>query len=127
MSFRMAKTVLRETVGSYINGVWVPGARTMTTSLMSGQPIGKGEDMEALPSGRHMSDFSKFYTSDLLILTTDGEGYQPDIIVHNGYGFELITIFDNQCDVISHYKYIGVRVFKFTSGADWLSGALKRP
>ena len=127
MSFRKLKDILREAAGTYANGVWAPGARSALTTLASVQPVVMGQDMHALPEGRHLSDFVKLYTNDKLNVTADGEGVQPDIIIHEGYGYELVSIFANQSGVISHYKYIGSKVFKFTTTADWLSGALKRP
>lgn len=127
MSFRKLKDILREAAGTYTNGVWAPGARSALTTLASVQPVVMGQDMHALPEGRHLSDFVKLYTNDKLNVTADGEGVQPDIIIHEGYGYELVSISANQSGVISHYKYIGSKVFKFTTTADWLSGALKRP
>ena len=127
MSFRKLKDILREAAGTYTNGVWAPGARSALTTLASVQPVVMGQDMHALPEGRHLSNFVKLYTNDKLNVTADGEGVQPDIIIHEGYGYELVSIFANQSGVISHYKYIGSKVFKFTTTADWLSGALKRP
>lgn len=127
MSFRKLKDILREAAGTYTNGVWAPGARSALTTLASVQPVVMGQDMHALPEGRHLSDFVKLYTNDKLNVTADGEGVQPDIIIHEGYGYELVSIFANQSGVISHYKYIGSKVFRFTTTADWLSGALKRP
>lgn len=127
MSFRKLKDILREAAGTYTNGVWAPGARSALTTLASVQPVVMGQDMHALPEGRHLSNFVKLYTNDKLNVTADGEGVQPDIIIHEGYGYELVSIFANQSGVIGHYKYIGSKVFKFTKTADWLSGALKRP
>lgn len=127
MSFRKQKDILREAVGTYTNGKWAPGARSALTTLASAQPVVMGQDLHAMPEGRHLSDFIKIYTSDRLRVTADGEGVQPDILVHEGYGYELVSIFTNQSGVINHFKYIGVKVFKFTTTADWLSGALKRP
>lgn len=125
-SFRKLKQVLREAAGTYTGGIWVAGARTVVTAYASGQPVTMGQDLQALPEGRHMSDVIKFYTSSELNITADGEGSQPDIIVHNGYGYELVSAFSNQSDVINHFKYIGVKIFRFTSAAEWLSGTLKR-
>ena len=127
MSFRKPKDILREAAGTYTNGVWAPGARSAVTTLASVQPVVMGQDMHALPEGRHLSDFVKLYTNDKLNVTADGEGVQPDMVIHEGYGYELVSIFANQSGVISHYKYVGSKVFKFTTTADWLSGALKRP
>jgi hypothetical protein len=127
MSFRLPKDVLREASGVYTNGVWVPGARSALTTMTSAQPVVIGQDMQALPEGRHLSDFAKFYSADRLQMTADGEGVQPDIIVHQGYGYEMVSIEANQSNVLNHFKYVGVKVFKFTTTANWLSGALKRP
>jgi hypothetical protein len=127
VSFRKQKTILRESAGVYTNGKWAPGARSTLTTLASAQPVVMGQDMHAMPEGRRLSDFIKIYTSDRLPVTADGEGVQPDILVHEGYGYELVSIFTNQSGVINHFKYIAVKVFKFTTTADWLSGALKRP
>lgn len=126
-SFRTVQQVLTETAGTYADGLWVPGTRAATTTLASIQPAIVGQDMQALPEGRHMSDFVKLYTLDRLKVTADGEGVQPDIVVWQGYGYELVSIFANQSNVISHYKYIAVKVFKFTTLSDWTSGILKRP
>lgn len=126
MSFRKTTILLRESVGTYINGVWVAGARSSINIMASAQPVVMGQDLQALPEGRYLSDVMKFYTNDRLQITAQGEGIQPDIIVHEGYGYELTSIFTNQSGVINHYKYVGIKVPKFTTIADWLSGALKR-
>jgi hypothetical protein len=86
-----------------------------------------GQDLKALPEGRHVSDFVKIYTGDKLQLAADGEEVQPDIIVNGGYGFEIVSEFQNQSAVIPHYKYIAVKIFKFTTDSDWTTGVLKRP
>lgn len=125
--FRWPKDVMREAVGAYVNGVWVPGARSAVTTMASTQPVVVGRDLRALPEGRRSSDFIKIFTSDRLNVSADGEGVQPDIVIHDGYGYELISSSANQSRVINHFKYIGSRIFKFTSAADWLSGALRRP
>lgn len=126
-SFRKSKTLLTEAVGSYVNGVWVPGARSSTTVQASVQAFTKLEDLKPLPEGRHLTDYVKVYTDTRLQMTADGEGIQPDIIVHDGYGYELVSIFINQSDVINHYKYVAVKVFKFTNITDWNNNILKRP
>lgn len=123
-SFRKPMTLLRESAGGYIDGQWVAGTRTAMTVQASAQPIAAGQDMQAMPEGRRLSDAAKFYCADRLQVTDDG--LQPDIIVHEGAGYELVSVFANQSNVISHYKYIGVKSLKFTSVADWLSGATGR-
>jgi hypothetical protein len=127
--FRKPYTVLREVAGGYVNGLFVAGARSVASVLMSAQPItdGRERDMVPLPEGRHLSDTMKFYTSERLFVTADGEGIQPDIVVVEGYGYELLAISIHQSGVINHYKFVGIKVFKFTTNADWIAGTLKRP
>lgn len=126
-SFRKPITVLREAAGSYINGVFVPGVRSTGLVNASVQPAKMGTDMQVLTEGRHMADFKKVYTSDRLQVAADGEGLQPDIIVHGGYAYEIVDMDENQSDVISHYRYLACKVFKYTNDAAWISGTLKRP
>ncbi len=126
-SFRKNFLVLREGLGAYVNGKWIGGTRTTLNILASAQPVVMGQDMQILPQGRHLSDYKKIYTDDKLNLATQDENIQSDIFVFEGYGYELISFFANQSDVINHYKYIASRVIKFTSINDWLTGVLKRP
>lgn len=74
-----------------------------------------------------MSDFIKVYSDDRLNVTADGEGIQPDIVVHQGFGYEIVSLDENQSDVINHRKYIAAKIFKFTNDAAWIAGTLKRP
>jgi len=127
MSFRLPKTVLRESAGSYVNGTWVAGARSTLTTYASCQPVVMGRDMQALPEGRRLSDCIKVYTDDKLQMTAEGDGIQPDCIVHGEFAYELVDCSSNQSGVINHYKYIAVKLFKFTSVDDWTSGATARP
>lgn len=126
-SFRKPITVLREAAGNYVNGVFVAGVRSTGLVNASVQPVKMGTDMQVLPEGRHMADFKKVYTSDRLQVAADGEGLQPDIIVHGGYAYEIVDMDENQSDVISHYRYLACKVFKYTNDAAWIAGTLKRP
>jgi hypothetical protein len=121
------KVVLREALGVYTAGVFVAGVKSSFSSMMSVQPVVLGRDLQVLPEGRSMNDFVKLYTSDKLQTAAESEGLQPDIIVHEGYGYAIISAEANQSGVVSHYKYIASKIFKYTSSADWVSGALKRP
>lgn len=127
MSFRKIKILLNESQGAYVQGEWVAGTRTVSTVMASVQPVSKMQDMQALPEGRHMSDFCMIFSDARLVVTADGENTQPDIVVHEGYGYEIIDIAPYRSDVINHYKYLAAKVFKYTTGADWINGTLRRP
>ena len=124
---RSSRTVLIESAGAYVNGVWDPGTRSVSSMMATIQPIVMGQDMASLPEGRRISDFVKIYTGVNLKVTEDGDGIQPDMIVYDGYCYELVSRYANQNNIIPHYKFIAVRQMKFTNTSDWLSGALERP
>ena len=126
MSFRTIKTYLTESAGTYSAGLWVPGARSSGTIYASVQPVVQGQDMQALPEGRRWSDFVKVYTDSRLKVVEDGEGVQPDFVVHEGWGYELVSLFANRSGVINHYKYIAVRSFLVASTAAWVNGSIVR-
>jgi len=126
VSLRSLKLVLRESPGSYIDGMWAGGVRSVLYTLASVQPVTIGRDMQSLPDGRRSSDFVKIYTIDRLNAIGDGDGIQPDIIVHNGVGYEIVSVDANQSGVINHYKYIASKLFRFTTADDWMNGSLTR-
>lgn len=124
---RSSRITLIEAQGSYVNGVWVPGTRSVGSIMASIQPVVMGQDMASLPEGRRISDFVKIYTGTNLKVTDDGDGIQPDFVAYDGHCYELVSRYANQNAIISHYKYIAVRQMKFTNSSDWLSGAIVRP
>jgi hypothetical protein len=126
-SFRKNFLVLREGLGSYVNGKWISGPRITINVLASAQPVVIGQDMQVLPQGRHLSDYIKIYTDAKLNLATQSENIQSDIFVFENYGYEFISFFNNKSNVINHSKYIASRILKFTTINDWLNGVLKRP
>ena len=126
MTFRTARILLSESPGSYVNGSWVAGLRTANTIQATVQPVVMGQDMASLPEGRRISDFVKIYTGTNLKVTDDGEGVQPDFVVHESSCYELVSRYSNQNGLIPHYKYIAVRQMKFTSEEDWLDGTIGR-
>jgi len=126
MSFRKPHIVLRETAGAYTNGVWTPGTRSVLTIQATTQPALMGQDMDALPEGRKLSESRKIYTDTELLATEQGEGIQPDLVVYDGYAYEVVTALSSQSGVISHYKYIAYRAVQFTSTAGWIAGTMPR-
>lgn len=125
--FRTYRLILTETAGSYVNGIWVPGVRGSQSVMASVQPIVVGQDMESLPEGRRFTDHFKIYSDTQLKVTDDGSDIQPDLLVFGSDAYELVTRLAYQSNVISHYKYIAVKSFKYTTLSDWLTGVTVRP
>ena len=126
MSFRHPKLLLREALGSYVNGQWISGARDTTEIQASIQPVVLGQDMQSVPEGRRQSDFIKIYSTEKLLLASDEPGMQSDIIVHEAQGYELTGTSAYASGVIPHYKYSATKLFNFTSEEDWLDGTIER-
>lgn len=127
MSFRKTYDVLHESAGSYVSGIYVQGVKTATTIQASIQPATE-QDLITAPEGRRISDMVKVYSSTALQEGGEGSNLQPDLIVWNGYAYEISSISVRQMDVISHYKYYATRRMAAPTGyaAAWVAGTLTR-
>lgn len=131
MGFRSPKIILRELPGTYdapeSPGIWVPGERTSFPISASVQPFSiKGEDLLTLPEGRLTTDYVVVYTTAQLLLASPDEKQQPDIIIHNGRGFELVSSEEHSSGVIPHFKYVGYLIFQSVTWQDWIAGRMER-
>lgn len=125
MSFRKPFSVLTESPGSYVEGLFVPGTRSTITIQASIQPV-SGEDMITAPEGRRTQDMIKVYTSTELKQADEGTGQQPDIVVWQGFGYEVTSMDVRLMDVIPHYKIFATRRMPVTDVAAWTAGTLNR-
>jgi len=125
MSFRKTFTVLTETPGGYVAGLFVPGTRATASLLASIQPV-TGEDMVTAPEGRRIQDMVKIYSSTPLQQAVEATGQQPDIVVWQGYGYEVTSMDVRQMDTIPHYKIIAARRMAVPDVSAWAAGTLNR-
>lgn len=126
-SFRQTFDVLKEAAGSYVNGIWVAGARTTGTILASIQPVVE-QDLITAPEGRRMTDMIKVYTETDLQIGEEAFYLQPDIIVWRGYCYEITSQSVRQMNVINHYKYYATKRMAAPSNylTAWVNGTLNR-
>jgi len=122
-SFRKPVTVLREAPGAYVAGVFTQGARTSLTIEASTQPL-SGQDMVNAPEGRRIDDMIKLYSDVPLIQALNGQ--QPDIVVWQGYGYEVSSMDVRQMGVVSHYKIFATRRMPVPDVSAWAAGTLTR-
>ena len=122
-SFRRPVTVLRESPGAYVSGLFVPGARKSITIQASVQPM-SGQDMVNAPEGRRIEDLIKVYSETPLLQALGTQ--QPDIVVWQGYGYEVSSMDVRQMGVISHYKIFATRRMPVPSVSAWAAGTLTR-
>lgn len=127
MSFKKPFDVLREASGSYVNGVYTAGAKSVISIQASIQPATE-QDLITAPEGRRISDMVKVYTDTSLQEGGEGTSLQPDLIVWRGYAYEVSSISVRQMGVIDHYKIYATRRMAAPTGyaAAWVAGTLTR-
>ena len=127
MSFRKPYDVLHEAAGAYVSGIFVPGAKSVSSIMASIQPVTE-QDMVTPPEGRRLSDMVKIYTDSDLQEAEESTGLQPDLIVWRGYAYEINAKSVRQMDVINHYKVFATRRMAAPTGyaAAWVAGTLLR-
>lgn len=127
MTFRKPFDVLRESAGSYVNGVYIAGVKSVISIQASVQPATE-QDLITAPEGRRISDMVKVYTDASLQEGGEGTSLQPDLIVWRGYAYEVNSISVRQMNVIDHYKVYAIRRMAAPTGyaAAWLAGTLTR-
>ncbi|CAB4197640.1 hypothetical protein UFOVP1309_26 [uncultured Caudovirales phage] len=127
MSFRKPFDVLREAAGSYVNGVYTAGVKSVISIQASIQPATE-QDLITAPEGRRISDMVKVYTDTSLHEGGEGTSLQPDLVVWRGYAYEVSSISVRQMGVIDHYKIYATRRMAAPTGyaAAWVAGTLTR-
>jgi hypothetical protein len=103
---RMALTVSRLAVGTYVKGVFTEGttsAIVITASVQSASP----HDLESLPEGRRNAKTYRLYTDTRLRLVTMSN---PDKVGIFGETYEVNLENAWQNGLINHYKYIVTKI-----------------
>lgn len=108
--FRQPRVIIRQAIGSYANGEYVPGSTSNVNITASVQPA-KMEDLINLPVGRRLSDFIRLYTATELFTLTEGDNpQQPDTFDWHGHIYECFSVGMWQNGIQSHWKCIFVKV-----------------
>jgi hypothetical protein len=105
--FRKSVTVKRRAAGSFVAGVWTPGAPSTTTIQASVQPA-SAEDMQRLPEGQRQTGAVRLYTNDTL-LTAKGTQEADIVVTEQGeYEVSVADVWSN--GLIPHKSYLCARV-----------------
>lgn len=85
-----AETVTRTTTapGSFVNGIYVPGATTDTDIIASVQPM-NAEEMKNYPELQRSSEVFKLYTSEVLQVANEATGAVADVITMRGKQYQV--------------------------------------
>ncbi len=130
-SFRKLFVVLREAPGSYQDGVWQAGARSIVSIMASVQPVKARvardeQDMQALTEGRRSSDRVKIYSDTELVLADATALSQSDLIIFEGAVYEIVQTDKYRSDVINHYRHEAIRRGVSPGTVAWLNGTYQR-
>lgn len=100
-------------MGGYVRGQWVPGARIEREFMASVQPMSM-QDVAAMPEGERFGQMVKVYTDAEEIPVHQ---FSQDRIELTYNGFQWVVIADewHGGDVISHRKLVARRVVTETS------------
>ncbi len=102
MGFRKPITILRESGGGYVNGIWQAGTVQQIAASASIQPV-TGEKLQALPENRRNGAVYALF-SDFEFISGGEPGIQPDKIMIRTHEFECFQCEPWQNGVIPHFK-----------------------
>jgi hypothetical protein len=101
-------TLKRTAPGSFVNGIYVPGAETSSTIIASVQPMSSME-MENYPELQRSSEVLKLYCAEELQVAKESTGAVADKIVMRGKTYQVQRVEPWQY-AFSFSKAIVVRV-----------------
>jgi len=113
--FRKPTTIFRKSEGRREGIHWLPGPEVEQTILAHVQPLNAREltEVRVEKGGRLLKGFVKIYTENKLISSEpserEGEGVQPDIIIHNGERYVIVGegVYNGfGASPVTHNKYI---------------------
>lgn len=109
-------TRYRRVAGSYVEGVWVDGARSSSSITASVQPGGGPQDLARVPEGLRTRDVVKIFTDDDLRTADETQSLPADRILYLDEEYEVVAVDDFTMTQMPHLEAIAVRVDR--SGVD---------
>lgn len=97
---------VRQTSGEYVAGLYVKGAETLMSALISVQKPDKTE-LSLLPEGERAKDPKKFISSVELLTGDDKTNQLPDLVIYRGGRYKIIRTADWMPN--NMFKAFGVR------------------
>jgi hypothetical protein len=101
-------TISRDTAGTWANGRYTPGARSITAGVVASfQPL-RGREIEILPEGDRSKRSGKLYTAVEILAADRDTQLGADRIVFDGDTFEVLSVEKHHFG--GYWKAIVVRV-----------------
>lgn len=102
---KLPATLIKQEVGSYVNGVWVESEDSRTTIYVNAQPL-KGSELFQLPEAERVREWIKFYTTDTVNTVKTSTGSTADRILFDGKEYEVATVSVYKMGVLDHTKIV---------------------
>lgn len=105
--FRIPVNLYRQSLGAYVNGLWVPAGETLILITASIQPT-TGEEMLSIPEGRRdRKSYALFTSTDVNVIAG---GSNPDQVQIFGERYEVVRVEPWQNNppvfgIVNHYKF----------------------
>lgn len=105
--FRIPVNLYRQSLGAYVNGLWVPAGETLIVITASIQPT-TGEEMLSIPEGRRdRKSYALFTSTDVNVIVG---GANPDQVQIFGERYEVVRVEPWQNNppvfgIVNHYKF----------------------
>ena len=92
---REAGTLIRQASGTYVAGIWTPGAETSTDVTVISAPTSAARARDVLPEGARLSDSRTFWLEQQAEpLRVGADQTEGDVIEHRGTRYRLLSVYD---------------------------------
>lgn len=97
-------TVTRTAAGTYVDGVWTPGATSTFGIEGSLQPM-SGRELLLLPEGERAAARWKLYTETALLTADEAAQTEADRVSWNGRSLVVVRVNDySHVGMLEHYR-----------------------
>lgn len=109
LTHKVPISILRKSVGSWVDGYWVEGVETVVPIEANVQPM-RGHELLALPESDRTKDSIKVYCVETLKTLEEGDATTADNIIWDGKRYQAIKTQTYKMGVLDHTKTICYRL-----------------
>jgi hypothetical protein len=102
---KLPATLIKQSTGQYVNGVWVEAEDSRTIIQVNAQPL-KGHEMFQMAESERAREWMKFYTTDTVETVQTQDGSTANRIVFDGKEYEVARTSAYKMGVLNHTKII---------------------
>ena len=110
--FRQPRTIIRTTAGSWVLGVWTPGAEQAPFTIQGSWQPASQEDLEILPQGTTRTGVFKLITDAALVCAMEGDTAISDQIEQDGSRYRVTAVIPWANNIINSNQYLCTRILE---------------